>query len=463
MTRTRWQAEDSHGSGWLRERLSRHLGELVRLAIPAIMTRIGIYFLNIVDAAMVGNYDTDHLAWVSLATQTLIMFAQVLAIGLFSAILVFTSSALGNKSLRECGRIWRRNLPYGIWSALIIIVICWPAETWFLMLDQTPENADIAGEIARVLLIGMPGHIFFFISTMFLEGLGRPKVGFAVMVVANLVNAFLNWLLIYGNLGFPEMGALGSAWTSTVVRWVMGIGTCAYVWFAPSMQQYGVREPHGQRWRDWKDQRRLGNATAVALTAEVAAFGALAIYAGWIGNVQIAAYNIISQVGGIPLMTAIGIGAATTVRVGIAAGRGDRADTILAGWTGLILTVILMALFGLVIIAIVEPVLDLFTEDVAVMALIIPIAVLMVVSMTTDAGQMVMSSALRGLKDDWWPTMIQSAVWAICMIPLSYYLAIKLEWGLAGLIAGTLASCSLSILLQAARFVWLTRLRQADH
>lgn len=457
MTPIDWKENTDIRPGWLRERTSRHLGELIRLAMPAIMTRIGMYFLNMVDVAMVGNYSTDHLAWISLATQTLIMFFQVLGIGLFSAVLVFTASAFGAGNYLECGRIWRRNLPYALWTAGILMVICWPAETYFLILGQDPTVAAEASDLARIMVLGLPGFLLFFMSTMFLEGLGRPTIGFVVMVVANLVNIFLNWLLIYGNLGFPEMGATGSAWTTTAVRWVMGLGMAGYIWLAPSMRPLGIREPHGQRWSDWRDQRRLGNANAVGYSVEMAAFASLAIYAGWIGTLEIAAYGIIQQLGGIPLMASIGIGAAVSVRIGIAAGRKDRADTLLAGWTGFALCLFMMILGAGIILMLTNQLLDLFTDDIDVIVLIVPIMVLILLSMTIDALQMLMGSVLRGLKDAWWPTFVQSSLWFFVMIPLAWFLAIPYEMGVAGLIVGTLTACVMSVVVQILRFIWLMR------
>lgn len=458
MTPIDWKENTDVGPGWLRERISRHLGELFRLAMPAIMTRIGMYFLNMVDVAMVGNYSTDHLAWISLATQTLIMFFQVLGIGLFSAVLVFTASAFGAENYRECGRIWRRNIPYALWTAGVLMVICWPAETYFILLGQDPIVAFEASQLARIMVLGLPGFLLFFVSTMYLEGLGRPTIGFLVMIVANLVNVFLNWLLIYGNLGFPEMGAEGSAWTTTTVRWVMGLGMAGYIWLAPSMQAFSVRLPHGQRWSDWRDQRRLGNANAVGYSVEMAAFASLAIYAGWLGTLEIAAYGIIQQLGGIPLMASIGVGAAVSVRIGIAAGRKDRADTLLAGWTGFGLCLAMMVFGAGIILLLTNQLLDLFTEDMNIVALVAPLMILVLISMTVDALQMLMSSVLRGLKDAWWPTIAQSSLWFFVMIPLSWYLAIPYGMGVAGLIAGTLTACALSVIVQILRFVWLMRI-----
>ncbi|TNE64283.1 MAG: MATE family efflux transporter [Alphaproteobacteria bacterium] len=442
---------------WLKERLKRHFSELARLALPAVMMRIGILGLGMVDTALVGHYATEHLAWLNLANQSVIMFALVVGLGLLSGITVYVAGAIGADNPIEAGRVWRRNLPFTMAVGVLLVAMAWPAEYWLTLLGQTPEKAEQGGRLIRILALGLPGHMLFVNCTMFLEGIKRAEVGFYLMLAANLVNVALDYALIFGVWGLPEMGAAGSAWASTGVRWFMAGAAFAYVWWAPSIRPYGVRNPHGQHWRDWADQRQMGYASAVSLAAEVLAFSALAIFAGWLGTVPLAAHGVVYQVLGVPLMISIGIGVAASVRVGIAFSRRDRADTVLAGISGMVLNFVITGLFALVIYLFTAPLLEIFTKDGRIVLLLLPFAIVYTAGMVFDASQMVASMILRGFKETWWPTVLQAFSFAFVMLPACYVLAFPVGHGLQGLMEGMLIGVTVSWLLQVARFVQLSR------
>ncbi len=452
-----WQVEEKQDRAWVHTRVKRHFSELVRLSGPAAMARVGVFSLGMVDTAMVGHYATSHLAWLNLANQSIIMFTLVIGIGFLLGALVYVAEAFGRGDPLECGRVWRRSLPMTFAMGLVIILTCLPAESLLLMTGQTPEKAEMAGDLILILSLGLPAHMLFFIGSMFLDGIKRPSISFFLMIGANVINVSLNYALIFGHFGMPEMGAEGSAWASTAIRWFIAISITGYILFAPSTQKYGARLPHGQRWADWAGQRKMGYASATALAAEVAAFSGLVIFAGWLGTEPLAAYGIINQISGVPLMASIGIGIATAVRVGIAYGRRDRFDTALAGWMGLVVGSIVMTITSILLVAFGEEFTSVFSSDESVIIIIIPLLVVIAISMVFDAFQMIMSNVLRGLKESWWPTGIQSFVYLGTMIPICYYLAFTVEMGLLGLIWGTLIASFLSFALLTLRFMWLVR------
>jgi len=442
---------------WLKARLKRHVRELARLAVPAVMMRVGLMAVAMVDTAMVGHYATQHLAWLNLANQSLIMFTLVIGIGLLSGIVIYTANAYGQADFRGAGKVWRRTLPFSVLTGGMLLAVCWPAEFWLIKLGQTPENAAAGGDLIRILALGLPGHLLFVNCTMFLEGIRRGKIGFYLMVGANLVNLALNYALIFGHWGAPELGAEGSAWASTGVRWFMAISALAYVWNAKSLRKFRVREPHNQRLSEWRDQRQMGYAAGVSLAAEVLAFSALAIFAGWIGIVPLAAFGVVYQVLGLPLMMSIGIGVATSVRVGIALSRRDGRDAQLAGFTGLGMTFLIVSLLAIAIFGFTETLMNIFTNDARIVDLLVPLAAIYIIGMIFDALQMVASMVLRGYKETWWPTYLQGVAFVFVMLPASYYLGIHLERGFTGLMEGLLIGVIVSFILQLLRFLYLAK------
>ncbi|MBL4836870.1 MAG: MATE family efflux transporter [Kordiimonadaceae bacterium] len=442
---------------WMRKRLKRHFSELARLAFPAVMMRIGILGLGVADTAMVGHYATQHLAWLNLANQSVVMFALFVGLGLLSGVMVYTANAFGTEDYRGAGIVWRRTLPFTAIVGLGVLIVVWPSEYWLTLFGQTPEDAAKSGDLIRILALGIPAHLFFVNCTMFLEGIKRAEIGFYLVVFANIVNVVLNYALIFGHWGMPELGAEGSAWASTAVRIFLAITALSFVWWTKSLQQYDVRKPHGQKWQDWRDQRQMGYASATSLASEVLAFSGLAVFAGWLGTVPLAAHGVIYQVLGLPLMISIGIGVATTVRVGIAFSRKDRADTALAGISGIILNLVITVCIALLIYNYSDRMLGIFTDDMRIINMLVPFAAIYSISLVADASQMVTSLVLRGYKETWWPTYLQGFSFAGIMLPACYILAFPVGMGMKGLLLGTLIGVFFSWSLQLARFLYLAR------
>lgn len=452
MSVTPHQAEASRTGG----RIRRHIGELVKLSWPAVVARMGLIFMAQVDTVMVGHYAARELAYLQLGNGTAVMFLLVVSLGMLMGVLISTANAFGRDDFAECGRVWRRSLPYALGLGLLSLVLCMPAVTIFDLLGQTDELAREGGRIMRILALGLPAHLLYVVCVFFLEGIKRPRPAMYFTIVLNIVNAGLNWVLIYGHWGLPELGAEGSAWTTTVVRWLMAAGGIAYVFCHPELRAFGVRRPTGQTWRQWGQQRRLGYASAISLGAEVGAFGALNIFAGWLGAFDLAAYSIAFMALTLPFMLAAGVGVATAVRTGFAHARGDIADTALAGWTG-------MGLVGVVLVAIGlgywlgAPYLTAaYSDSPALVPIALPMIAFCALILPFDGGQTVASAALRGLGETWWPTVIQTFSYVVVMIPLSWALALPLGRGPMGLMEAILIASIVSTLLQGLRFHWLT-------
>jgi len=159
-------------------------------------------------------------------------------------------------------------------------------------------------------------------------------------------------------------------------------------------------------------------------------------------------------------MIAVGIGSATAVRVGIAHGRGDPADTALAGWSGLGLAFVLLGLAGIVIHSVPGPLFALHSDDMRLAAITIPAIAFIAWVTVFDGGQAVISMGLRGLGETWWPTAIQAVAYLGLMLPLSWTLAAEMNRGLIGLLEATLIASIFSVVAQSLRFHHLTR-RQA--
>ncbi|MBL8659032.1 MAG: MATE family efflux transporter [Rhodospirillales bacterium] len=412
--------------------------------------------MGFVDTVMVGRHSAEQLAYLGIGLAPITVLILVF-VGLLMGTLVVTAATFGAGESAACGAVWRRSLPYALALGLAGAGICAFGEPLLLAFGQTPELAREGGAVVRVIGFGLPAYTLFLTTTFFLEGMRRPLPGMTMMIGGNLVNLGLNWIFVYGHLGAPALGAVGSAWATTGVRVFLALGLIAYVWTMADAARLGVRGGARFAWKAWRHQRRLGYAAAASIGIEGAAFSALNVFAGWLGVLPLAAFAIALNLISMVFMVAVGVGAATAVRVGMAHGRGDSAEVALAGWIGLavcaVATAVFTAAFALAPAAIAAG----YTTDPALGAAATPLIAFCAWILIVDGGQGVMANALRGRGETWAPTALHAVSYLAIMIPLAYILAFSAERGAMGLFEATFVASVVSVGVLSARFAWLGR------
>ncbi|HBT43877.1 MAG TPA: MATE family efflux transporter, partial [Rhodospirillaceae bacterium] len=217
-----YEAPIRPGETWFAARLRRHLGELIRLAVPTVISRFGVLMIAQVDAVMVGHAATAELAYLNIGNAVVINII-VACMGLLLGTLVMTSNAFGAEDYRACGAAWRRSLPMAFGLGLIGLIIAWQGRDLMEILGQTGDLAAGSGAVAHIMGLGVLPVLIFLTTNFFLEGLRRPLPGMVLMLLANLLNVGLNWVFVYGTGPVPPMGAEGAAWATTIVRWALAI------------------------------------------------------------------------------------------------------------------------------------------------------------------------------------------------------------------------------------------------
>ena len=432
-------------------RTLRHLYELSRLAGPIVVSRSGFLLLVMMDTIMTGRYATQELAFLAISLS-IFMPMMIVTLGMVMGTLVLTANKHGAGLLAECGPIWRRSVQFALLLGAVSFVIGLFGEKLLLWSGQTHAIAVGGGEVVFALGLGLCGHLVFLSSAFFLEGLGRPRPAMFVMIGANALNFGLNWVLIYGALGNEPMGAAGAAYATTLTRWTMAIALGLIVWNLRDQEALRIREPLEGGFSSWRALRRIGYAIGLSVGVESIAFAALNAFAGWLGAVPLAAYGMTFNLMAFIFMLAIGVGAATAVRVGNAYGRGDMPDAALAGWVGVAATLLIMFVAGLSFSTWPEPLAGIYTDDPILLAqAIIAIAFIKWTSMP-DGGQATMANALRGRGDVWIPCLIQTICFFFVMVPIAYVCAFTWGYGISGLFYGIIAGCVASLVALSVRF-----------
>lgn len=432
-------------------RLIDHVTESYKLAWPVVVTRTGIMTMELIDIVMVGQYATSELAYLSIGIMPYMPVFLVL-LGLVMGTVVVTATAFGSGKLIECGAAWRRSLPYGLGLGIIGAVFSQLGEPVLLFGGQSEELAHHGGRIMAIIGMGLPAYMITITSTFFLEGIKRAKPVAVIIIVSNVLNIALNWMLVYGNFGMPALGAEGSAIATVIIRWTGCFVILGYILNMKDHHVFGVRLSPRGGWRAWAEQRQFGYSAAVSIGVESVSFSTVGMFAGWLGKSTLAAYSITHNLIALVFMVALGFGSSTTVRVGFFRGRVDRLAQQIAGWTGLTLNTVAMLAIGIVFVSSSTVLASAYSSDPVVIAIAAPLITFCAIVIMADGGQAVMVHALRGCGDKWAPPLIQSASYLLIMIPLAWWLAIDRGGGVIGIFHAMLTGSAISFVLLSVRF-----------
>ena len=436
--------------------LSEHIARTLSLAVPVMIARVGILLLVAVDTAMTGHFGTIALAHYGLAMAPHV-FMLLIGIGLLMGSAVLTAQAEGAGDSRDTGRVLRVALLHAAGYGAVMAALCYGGEAFLLATGQGPALAEGAGRVLVIFGWGMPGMFLYTATVFFLEAIDRPLPGMFVMIAANILNLFLNWLMIFGHWGFSAGGAEGAALATTIVRWCMFLLAVGYVLVRVDHVRYGLRGTIPGLRALARKFRRIGYPLGIAHGLETSAFSTMTLFAGLLGAVQVAGYMIAMNLISLVFMCALGFATAASVRVGNAVGRRDPDGVRLAGWVSVGIASAFLISLGVVFYTASDWLTAIYTSEPAVAAIAAPTVLVAAFVLLPDGAQGVLMGALRGASDVWPATFLYLlSFWGV-MIPTGYVLGVLENHGAPGLMTAVLASTLCAMILLGIRFHRVTR------
>lgn len=440
-----------------RSHVIREVQALARLGGPLIVTQMSQVGMGVTDTIMAGRLSPLDLAAVALGSS-LFTPVYLACVGILLALSPSVAHLTGARREEEIGPLFRQ----GLWLALLLACLATPGVVWTAaLMPLFGVEADMQ-PLTRAYLAafawGMPAVCVYLAARYVSEGRGFTRPVMYIQLLALVLNGIGNWLLMYGNLGFPALGAEGAGWSSAAVLWVDALLMFTVLHRHHRFRHLRLlRRPEvpnpAELWR----LLRLGVPIGATIVMEVGLFSAVALLMGRFGAVAVAAHQVALNYAALMFMVPLGLSLAITVRVGQAAGAGDRAGERLAGVVGMAMGVAVMGVSALIMVLAPRFIVGLYTADEAVLALAVGLLQMAALFQISDGLQVSAMGALRGRKDTTWPLGANLlAYWGVGL-PLGWYLGFEAGFGPRGLWVGLVGGLSVAALLLATRFVWKTR------
>lgn len=432
------------------------------LAWPMILTNLAQVAMTATDVAIIGRLGPNELAAGALGSN-LYFAALIFGLGLSYATAPMMAAELGRR--KHSVRDVRRTVRQGLWLSVLISIplwiILWNGEVILLAMGQKPELAEQAGLYVRCLQWAILPFYGYIVLRSFISALERPGWALAVMIVAVLLNALANWVLVFGHLGFPALGIAGSGIATSFASLFMFAGLAAVIAVERKFRRYHL---FGRFWRsDWPRLLallRLGAPISGILAFEVTIFNAAAFLMGLIDPVQLAAHAVALQIASVTFMVPLGIGQAVTVRVGLAYGAQDAEGVSRAGWAAYGIGVSFMAMMAIVMLAFPKVLISVFIDisdpaNAAVIAYAVTFLIFAAMFQVADGAQAVGAGMLRGLQDTKIPMLYAAfGYWGIGL-PLGALLAFRFGMQGVGIWLGLFIGLAVVAVLLLYR--WLQR------
>jgi MATE family multidrug resistance protein len=432
-----------------------HAKAVAILGLPLVGGHLAQIAIGVTDTIMLGWYGVDALAAVTLAASYFFVLF-LMGAGFAFAVMPMVATFDAEEDEVSIRRVTRMGLWLSIaYSVAIMPIMIW-SESLFLFLGQEPTVAADAQQYLRIAGFGMFPWLVAMVIKSYLAALERTQVVFWIALLATVCNGLINYALIFGNWGAPEMGIQGAAIASVFTQLIGMLGVVVYAILVVPQHPVFVRV-----WRaDWEMLMRvfrLGVPIGFTGLSETGLFTATAVMMGWLGTVPLAAHGIALQCAGITFMLHLGISNVATIRAGNAFGRGDREHLAKGAYVVFAMSLVaaLLAVVGFLlwpeplVLAFMQP-----SEPARDQILVIGVGLLAMAALfqLVDGAQVIALGLLRGVQDTKVPMyMAAFSYWGIGM-PCSYIFGFVLGYEGIGVWMGLVVGLASAAILLSVRF-----------
>lgn len=423
---------------------------IIRLGIPILIGQLGTIVVGFADTIMVGRYSTEALASASFVNN-LFFTANFACMGFTYGLTPLIGAMFSQGRKKAIGEILRNGVVLNLIFSLLITCVMF---LFYINVDKMGQPDELLPLIRPYTLLFLAGLIptsLFNVFAQWSYAIGNSRMPMWIILISNIANIIGNWLLIYGNLGFPEMGLNGAGISTLIARIICPIAIIAIFFGIKKYSEYS-QGFFGSRisYNNLKLLFLTSLPISLQLSLESGSFSFAAIVAGWLGAIELAAYQIIVIVGTLGFCIYYSMGSSVSVLVANAAGRNDKKGMRQVAFAGYHIMLTLATISSLIFIFFGRDLMTIFTDDAVVITTASTLIFPLVLYQLGDATQINFSNALRGTSNVMPMLWIALVSYVIVGIPTTYFLAISASLGIFGIIL----SFSIPLFLAGALFLY---------
>ena len=412
---------------------------LLSLGLPLVGSHVAQMLIGVTDTVMLGWYDITDLAALSVSGPVFFI-VFIFGSGFAWAVTPMVASALSQDDERQVRRVTRMGLWLSILFGLLTVPVFFFAEPIFLAIGQDADVARQAGHYMPYLGLGIIPALMVQVLKSYLSALELTRAILLAVIGAAILNGCVNYLLIFGNLGAPQLGIAGAGIASLGSHLASLLALCVYA-VRKRPEHALFRNLHRPDPEALRAVFTIGLPIGFTLLAEVGLFAASSVMMGWLGEIPLAAHGIALQIASVTFMVPLGLSQAVTVRVGRAHGRQDSEELRAAALAGMLLAGIAVVATITAFLTIPEMLIGLFVDPddparPAILATGTSLLAMAALFQLVDFGQVMGLGMLRGVQDTRVPMIMAIVSYWMIGLPVSYAMGFLFDWGGQGVWLG---------------------------
>lgn len=434
---------------------------LLKLGGPIIATQLFQTGLNVTDTIMAGNLSALDLAGVAIG-NAIYMPIAILCMSTLVAINPIVSQHLGARNFDAIGKSARQMIWLIIMLAIPSVILIWNLDVVMRLVGVTPEIIPISQGYLKGVALGMLPLFTYSGARFFSEGLSVTRPAMYIALGAIIVNIGANYVFMYGKLGLPAMGGVGSGYATSLVNFFSAIIFLIFIARFRPFRRFNIFEQLKKPdWKLIKEFLYIGIPNGVSSAMEVLLFATVSLLMGTLSVNASASHQIAINVASTMYMIPLGLSMAITQRVGFSLGQGSLENARFRGHVGIIICGIIMTIAAAILVMAPNTIVGFYTQDEAVKDAAITLIFMAGLFQISDGLQVGGISALRGLKDTRVPMIVNLISYWLIGFPIGYYFAFSLEYGPVGLWVGLIIGLTIAAILHNTRFNSLSKPKNA--
>ncbi|MDR1756419.1 MAG: MATE family efflux transporter [Culturomica sp.] len=433
-----------------------HYRALIRLGVPIVIGQLGIVFVGLADNIMVGRYGTSDLAAASFV-NSVFNIPILFGIGFSYGLTPLVGQLFGRRDPFRIGRLLRNSL---LVNGCVGILLTLLMGILYFCVDRMGQPAELLPLIRPYFLLQLASLIFLMLTNsfkQFADGITDTRTPMYIMLSSNLLNIIGNYILIYGEFGFPAMGLTGAGISTLIARALMLPAFAVLFYRRTRYRRYlvGYRRS-GYNREDFFSLNKMGWMIGMQMGLETGLFSVTGVMVGWLGSIALASHQIVVSLSTLGFMVYYGIGAAISVRSSYFFGQGDRVNVRRSAVAGYHLILCLAVIVSLGFFLFRNSIGLLFTESEEVLRAVSVLIFFLLAFQFGDALQIAFANALRGVNDVVAMAARSFTGYFLIALPVCYFFGFILEWGLNGIWLGYPVGLTLTGVLLCLRFYRIT-------